>query len=78
MGNKLFRLTFFDTDCNSMQDMWNIPIDLSRLSQLHDAYSVFDITRALQSQLGEANPDAKIIVTDIKGNPINDMVTTRG
>ena len=78
MENKLFRLAFFDTDCNSMQDMWNIPIDLSRLSQLHGAYSVFDITRAVQSQLGEADPDAKVIVTDIKGNPIKDMVTTRG
>ena len=65
MENKSFRLTLFDTDCNSMQDMWDIPIDLSRLSQLHGAYSVFDITRALQSQLGEANPDAKVIVTDI-------------
>lgn len=78
METKSFRLTFFDTDSNTMQDMWDIPIDLSRLAQLHGMYSVFDISRALQNQLGEAEPDAKAVVTDIKGNPIKDMVTTRG
>ena len=61
-----------------MQDLWDIPIDLSRLQQLHGLYSVFDITRAVEQQLGETDSDAKVVVTDIKGNPIKDMVTTRG
>ena len=53
---KSFRLTFFDGDCNAMQDMWDVPTDLSRLTQRHGVYSVFDITRALQSQLGDQGP----------------------
>lgn len=75
---KSFRLTFYDTEGNTMQDLWDIPIDLSRLQQLHGLYSVFDITRAVEQQLGETDSDAKVVVTDIKGNPIKDMVTTRG
>ena len=51
---------------------------LCRLSQLHGLYTVFDVTNAHQQQLGEDDPDAKLLVTTTTGNPIKDMVTTRG
>ena len=78
METKSFRLTFFDIEANLMQDMWDIPIDLTRLAELYGMFSVFDITRELENQLGEGDPDAKVVVTDMKGNPVKDMVTTRG
>lgn len=78
METKSFRLTFFDIEANFMQDMWGIPIDLTRLAELYGMFSAFDITQELENQLGEADPDAKVVVTDIKGNPVKDMVTTRG
>ena len=60
--------------------MCDVPVDLCRLSQLHGLYAVFDVTNALQEQLGEDDPDAncKLLVTTTTGNPIKDMVTTRG
>ena len=53
-------------------------MDLCCLSQLHGLYTVFDVTNAHQQQLGEDDPDAKLLVTTTTGNPIKDMVTTRG
>ena len=53
-------------------------ISLELVAQLHGLCTVFHIANALQAQLGEDDPDPKLLVTDIKGNPIKDMVTTRG
>ena len=53
-------------------------MDLCRLSQLHGLYAVFDVTNALQEQLEEDDPDAKLLVITTTGNPIKDMVSTRG
>ena len=42
------------------------------------AKNKYQVTNALQEQLGEDDPDAKLLVTTTTGNPIKDMVTTRG
>ena len=79
--NRSFKLTFYDPEDSAMQytaQCGMCPWILCRLSQLHGLYTVFDVTNALQEQLGEDDPDAKLLVTTTTGNPIKDMVTTRG
>ena len=77
--NRSFRLTFYDQEYSAMQYTAQCGM-LCRLSQLHGLYTMFDVTNALQEQLGEDDPDAncKLLVTTTTGNPIKDMVTTRG
>ena len=72
---KSFRLTFVDGDGN-FQDMWEIPIDLTQLQEIHGLNTVVHIVAEIERQLSEE--DAKLVITDIKGNPIRDMPTTRG
>ena len=72
---KSFRLTFVDGDGN-FEDMWEIPIDLTQLQEIHGLYTVVHVVAEIERQLSEE--DAKLVITDIKGNPIRDMPTTRG
>ena len=72
--SKSFRLTFVDGD-GIFKDMWEIPIDLSQLQEMHGQYTVLHVVAEIERQLSE---DAKLVVTDIKGNPIRDMPSTRG
>ena len=73
--SKSFRLTFVDGD-GIFEDMWEIPIDLSQLQEMHGQYTVLHVVAEIERQLSEE--DAKLVVTDIKGNPIRDMPSTRG
>ena len=75
IDTKSFRLTFVDGDGN-FEDMWEIPIDLSELQESHGLYTVVHVVAEIERQLGEE--DTKLVVTDIKGNPIRDMPATRG
>lgn len=72
---KSFRLTFVDGDGN-FEDMWEIPIDLTQLQEMHGLYTVLHVVSEIERQLGEE--DTKLVVTDIKGNPIRNMPATRG
>lgn len=72
---KSFRLTFVDGDGN-FEDMWEIPIDLNQLQEMHGLYTVVHVVAEVERQLSEEN--AKLVITDIKGNPIRDMPSTRG
>ena len=67
--------TFVDGD-GIFEDMWEIPIDLSQLQEMHGQYTVLHVVAEIERQLSEE--DAKLVVTDIKGNPIRDMPSTRG
>ena len=75
VDTKSFPLTFVDGDGN-FDDMWEIPIDLSELQESHGLYTVVHVVAEIERQLGEE--DTKLVVTDIKGNPIRDMPATRG
>ena len=75
MDTKSFRLTFVDGDGN-FEDMWEIPIDLFEPQESHGLYTVVHVVAEIERQLGEE--DTKLVVTDIKGNPIRDMPATRG
>ena len=55
--------------------MWEIPIDLSELQDMHGQYTVLHVGE-IERQLNEE--DTKLVVTDIKGKPIRDMPSTRG
>ena len=72
---KSFRLTFVDGDGN-FEDIWEISIDLSQLQESHGLYTVLHVVAEIERQLGEE--DTKLVITDIKGNPIRDMPGTRG
>ena len=58
----------------NFEDMWEIPIDLGQLQDMHGQYTVLHVVGEIETQLNEENT----IVTDIKGKPIGDMVSTRG
>lgn len=73
---KAFRLTYINAkEAGQMEDMWEIPIDLTSLQDDHGPYTVYHVAEQVEHQLGE---EAKLVITDIKGNPIRDMSTTRG
>ena len=73
--SKSFRLTFVDGDGN-FEDMWEIPIDLGQLQDMHGQYTVLHVVGEIERQLNEE--DTRLVVTDIKGKPIRDMASTRG
>ncbi|KXJ14534.1 hypothetical protein AC249_AIPGENE26764 [Exaiptasia diaphana] len=72
---KSFRLTYANVEAGvQLQDMWEIPIDLASLHARNNCYTVFDVISELERQMDEGT---KLIITDIKGNPIRDMTITR-
>ena len=73
--SKSFRLTFVDGD-GYFEDMWEIPIDLGQLEDMHGQYTVLHVVGEIERQLNEK--DTRLVVTDIKGKPIRDMASTRG
>lgn len=73
---KSFRLTYVNVSDNQLEDMWEIPIDLNHLQEMYGMYTLFNVVMEVENQLCE--PDAKLVITDIKGNPVRDMSTTRG
>ena len=75
IDTKSCRLTYVNDD-GGFEDMWDIPIELSQLQHNFGLYTVQHVVAEVEHQLAEEN--ARLVITDIKGNPIRDMVTTRG
>ena len=74
IDTKSFRLTYVNDD-GGFEDMRDIPIELSQLQHNFGLYTVQHVAE-VEHQLAEEN--ARLVITDIKGNPIRDMATTRG
>ena len=75
IDTKSFRLTYVNDD-GGFEDMWDILIDLSQLQHNFGLYTVQQVVAEVENQLVEEN--ARLVITDIKGNPIRDMAATRG
>ena len=56
--------------------MWEIPIDLGQLQDMHGQYTVLHVVGETERQLNEE--DTRLVVTNIKGRQIRDMPSTRG